>query len=260
MGEKQRYSGSQIIRTLDKGLLLLETIEKAGEPVGLQRLTELLGWEKSTVLRLANTLENRGLIRRDPTVRGYTLGAGIFRLYQSLTRNLDLQRIARPFLTRVFRETGETTHLSIVRNALVVFIDKLTSDKLLSANIHIGGTEPLHCTSVGKAYLAFLPEEEAAALLPGDLPAMTVHTLTGTEELRKELERVRNRGFAVDDEEYIEGVRCVGIPILSDLGLPVGMIGVSAPSFRMTPERAEETGAFMKEISTEVSRLFGYSG
>jgi len=241
-------------------LILLEAIEKAGEPVGLQRLTGLLGWEKSTVLRLANTLENRGYVRKDPATRGYTLGTGIFRLYHSMNSHLDLQRTARPYLTRVFRETGETTHLSIVRNNQVVFIDKLTSDKLLAANIHIGGTEPLYCTSVGKAYLAFLPEEEAEEAVSVDTPARTEHTLTDRRALMAELQKVRERRFALDDEEYIEGVRCVGMPLLNDLGFPVGMIGISAPSFRLTREKALEVGMFMREISVEVSRLLGYNG
>jgi len=258
MYQREPSERNQIIQSLDKGLYLLEVVEQAAMPVSLQWLTDHLGWDKSSILRICNTLERRGYLLRDHSSKCYSLGIKIFGLYQSITNQIDIQRIVRPYLNRIVRETGETAHLSIVLERKVVFIDKAVSSLALSANIAIGNTQPLHCTSVGKVFLAFLPAEDLESYFPRELDRFTPGTITDPDELRADLARIRERGFAVDDEEYIEGMRCVGVPLLNNSAVPVGMSGVSAPSFRLTVERAMEHGRYLSSVAAEVSRFFGF--
>lgn len=105
---------NQIIRTLDKGLYLLEVIEQEYEPVNLTTLVNKLKWDKATVFRLCSTLERRGYIQKDPDTKCYSLGLKIYGLYDSITRNLDMQKIIRPYLNRLVKRTGETANLALV--------------------------------------------------------------------------------------------------------------------------------------------------
>jgi DNA-binding IclR family transcriptional regulator len=264
-GERDKKS-TKIIHALDKGLTLLELIENETYPVTLHTLWKKLGWDKATILRMCNTLENRGYLRRDPNTKQYSLGFKIFGLYESIVKNIDIPRVVNPYLKQLSGETGESAHLAFIFEKSVVFMDKVLGLNDSPINVQIGGREPLHCTALGKAFLAFtLPEEDREAgieeYIEMPLPRYTRNTIVRIADLARDLEKIRERGFAVDNEEYIEGVRCIASPLLDNTGKPTAVIGLSAPSERVPPLREKEYGLKLKKHAKEISRyLFGHEG
>lgn len=247
-----------IIQSLDKGLFLLEVIEQGAHPFSLQELWRRLAWDKATIYRLLSTLEARGYVHRDPQTRRYSLGIKIYALYDSLLRHLDLQQIIKPYLAELVRQTGQTAHLAVAAGNRIVFIDRAVGSDILSVNTQIGAAEPLHCTALGKAYLAYCEPQRQEELIAGLLERFTPKTIVAQEELREEFERTRRRGYAVDDEEYIEGIRCVGAPILNAQAMPVALIGVSGAKARIQGRKIREHGDVVRRMSREISAAFGY--
>lgn len=247
-----------IIYSLDKGLFLLETIEQAAQPISLQELWQTLHWDKSTIYRLLVTLEKRGYIHRDPKERRYSLGLKIYALYDSLIGKLDLQQVTKSHLALLARRTGQTAHLAVGVGSCIVFIDRVVGAELLSVNTQIGAMEPLHCTALGKAYLASIEPENREELLAGTLKKFTSRTIVSKRGLQREMAAIRERGYAVDDEEYNEGILCIASPILNAHGLPVALVGVSGPKSRISKTRVEEYGRMIKKHAMEISAMFGY--
>ena len=227
---------TSIIYSLDKGLFLLETIEQAAQPISLQELWQTLKWDKSTIYRLLVTLEKRGYIHRDPKERKYSLGLKIYALYDSLIRKLDVQQITKSHLALLARRTGQTAHLAVAVGSCIVFIDRAVGSEILSVNTQIGAMEPLHCTALGKAYLAYVEPEKLEELLAGPLVKYTPRTIVSRRGLQKEMAAIRDRGYAVDDEEYNDGILCIASPILNAHGLPGrpdGGLGSEKPHQRL---------------------------
>lgn len=249
---------TSIIRSLDKGLELLEIIEQETYPVSLTALWKKLGWDKATIHRMCATLERRGYLYRDPKTKRYSLGLKIFGLYESIVKNIDVQRTARPYLEQIEEETRESAHLGLVFEKSVVFIDKVMGRDFSPVNVQIGGREPLYCTALGKAYLAFVDERELYGLLREPFRKYTESTPGSFEELNRELRIVRKRGYSTDLEEYIEGVRCIASPILNQSGRPVAMLGIAAPKERLPEERIRRYGESIKEAALKISTWLGY--
>lgn len=247
-----------IIHSLDKGLHLLEVIQQADRPASLQQLWQQLKWDKATIYRLLTTLEKRGYIHRNPETREYSLGIKIYGLYDSLIRQLDLQQISRPYLARLVRETGHSAHLAVSAGKCIVFIDRLLGSETLSVNTQIGAIEPLHCTALGKAYLAYVDPDELDTLLETPLTRFTPTTIVERDAIETELAAVRENGFAVDDEEYSSGIRCVAGAILNQEHVPVALIGVSGPKNRITDRCMQDFGQLVRSTSLEISLKFGY--
>jgi DNA-binding IclR family transcriptional regulator len=250
---------TRIIQSLDKGLHLLEIIEQETYPVSLNTLWKRLGWDKATILRMCRTLERRGYLHRDPDTKRYSLGLKIFGLYQSITSNMDVQKTAHPYLEEIERETGESTHLGFVFEKSVVFVDKVMGRYYSPVNVQIGGREPLHCIALGKAFLAHLEEGVRDRYIEEPLKKYTSATIDSLPALREELRRTRERGYSLDNEEYMAGVRCVAAPILNREKKPVAAIGISVPRERLSDELAATYGRFIRDRAREVSRWLGCS-
>jgi len=250
---------TRIIHSLDKGLVLLEVIEKETYPVTLNTLWQKLQWDKATILRMCNTLERRGYIRKDPSTKCYSLGWRIFGLYESIIKNIDLQRITKPYLEQLEKKTGESAHLAFIFEKSVVFIDKLIGSLDPPVNVQIGGRAPLHCTSLGKAFLAFAAEEALEGLLESPLKKYTENTIHTKKQLFRALIKIREQGYAIDNEEYIPGVRCVAAPILNQTGHPIAAISISGPKDRLSLNRCREYGEYIMDATLKISKLLGYS-
>jgi DNA-binding IclR family transcriptional regulator len=254
----KRRPDTHIIQSLDKGLLLLETVETSPSPVSLTDLAQKLGWDKATIHRLLLTLERRGYLLRNQDTKRYGLGLKIFGLYDSLIKDFDIQQATRPFMLKVAELTGETTHLAVAVGREIVFIDRIASTETLFVNTQIGAREPLHCTALGRAILAFTPEKQLRQLLPARLTQYTPRTITLIAELRKVLHKVRDQGFALDMEEYVLGIHCVAAPILDHEGTPIAALGISGPRARIPLRKAFGCGALLREAANEISRRAGW--
>ncbi len=251
---------TRIIQSLDKGLALLEAVEQAGVPVGLKDLASRLGWDKATIHRLLSTLERRGYLTRQQSTKRYTLGLKIFGLYDSLARDFNIQEATRPYLALVAERTRETAHLAVGVARDIVFIDRVASRETLVVNTQIGAREPMFCTALGRAILAYLPDTELTEHVPKPLVRYTQRTTTSLTKLRRILFRTRERGYAMDIEEYVDGIRCVAAPILNHDGAPVAALGISGPRSRLPLDRAHRFGLIVSGAARELSTRAAWRG
>ena len=245
-------------QTLDRGLGVLEELARARGALGITELAERCGLDKSTVHRLVVTLVVRGYVKQNPRTREYALGLKLFDLYDSLQESLGLQEACRPLLNELADTSGETSHLAVLEGADVVFVDKVATQQVMGVRTIIGRREPAHCTALGKAVLAALPEPQCAALLAGrKLQAFTDKTPVTREALERELALTKRRGWALDNEEYLLGVRCLAAAVVDRAGHPVGVLGISGPATRLSAERCEELGPYVCGVAARASAALG---
>jgi DNA-binding IclR family transcriptional regulator len=240
-------------------LAVLDILADEPGPWGVAELTRRLALHKSTVHRLLMVLARHDFVRREPGHGKYRLGMRLFELGSRAVAEMDLRRRAEPFLRRLVDETGETAHVAILRGAEMVSIANVESPLMVRTPTTVGRRTPLHCTSVGKSVLAFLFEREREALLTNlPLERFTPKTLVTRAALNAELIRVRQRGYATDDEEIETGMRCVGAPVHDGTGGVVGAISIAGPVFRVTKDRVPVFGAAVLEASRRLSVELGY--
>jgi DNA-binding IclR family transcriptional regulator len=223
------------VQVLDRALAILEILSTQGPDLSLGEVSDKLDLHKSTAHRLIMVLERHKFIERNSASGRYRLGLKLFELGTKAVAQLDLRERARPFLERLVLETSETVHLCILDDSEVVYLDKVEPERSVRMATSIGRRNPMHCTAVGKAIMAYLPVAEVEAIIRRHgMKAMTANTITNFLELKKELSTIRQRGYSIDDEEIEEGVRCVGCVVRNFSGEPLAAISASGPAFRVT--------------------------
>jgi DNA-binding IclR family transcriptional regulator len=242
---------------LVKGLALLRATAENPAGLGLAELSRATGVPKPTALRLLGPLLDYGLLRVTPDGR-YRLGPECLVLGSIARESLDLREVARDLLRGLGDRTGETIHLGVRDGVRVVYIDKVESPHSLRMASRIGAGNPLYSTGLGKAILAFSGEEVVEAVIEAGLERRTAHTITAPGELRAELGRIRERGFAVDDVENEDGIRCVAAPVFDDEGEAVASISVTGAEYRLTHEHAVAIAPEVRAAALELSRRIGY--
>ena len=230
---KERAAGDRhSIQSVDRALYLLETIAEAGGEATLTDLANRTGLNISTCHHLLATLIKRGFAAKVPGRRLYALGSRICALSHACLQ-VDLPRRAQPFLEAINRATGETVHLAARQGNAVVTLAFLEARHAVRVGTgKIGKVEAPHATSIGKAILAWLPENEIHRILAGGLKRFTDNTITELPVLLESLRKVRRNGYAFDREEHLPGVICVGAAIRDQAGTVVGAISASTPLMR----------------------------
>ena len=246
--------------TVKKAMDVLDCLGRTGTPLSAGEIGGKLNMSRSTVYRLLTTLATGGYVAQDVVNPGkYRLGFRILGLASSLLDGIELRQQALPFLEELRDLANETVHLVSMDEGQVTYIDKVECSQAVRMHSAIGRQGFAHSTAVGKAMLAFMPYEVVGRIIEAHgLPACTPHTITDEGALLKELERVRGQGYAIDDAENEEGIRCVGAPIFDHRGEPVAALSVSGPAFRMTPQRLQELSAPVKATAFKISRQLGY--
>ena len=247
------YSIAVVVRTLD----LLEALAAAGGPVGTTELARRIGTTKSATYRILATLEGRGYVVKDPVTAQYRLGTRLTYLGQQSLDGLDLRTSARPRLEALHRQFRETANLGVCNGREIVYIDMVESDQGLRMAARLGSHDALHSTALGKAILAFLPDDERDRLLAGPLEQRTPATITDRRALESELARIRGAGIAEDRGENETGARCLGAPIFDHAGAPVAAISVSAPESRLDDARAAELAEVLLAASRAITAQIG---
>lgn len=249
-----------ILSTLDKGLHVLEALADVGPATGLSltELSRMLGMHRTTLLRMLTTLQARGYVSRDPISDRYQLGMKVLALSATLLRRLDIRQVARPTLQALCAETGELVHLVVLDDGAVVTVERLEGNQTISLRTELGARRPAYCTASGKAILATLPAAEVAAILARGMPPMTPRTITSPAMMEEHLVEVQRRGFAWDDEERNEGVRCVAAPIFGHEGRAVGAVSIAAPLLRTPWERLWSLGNAVARAAVTVSQELGH--
>ncbi|MFQ5566633.1 MAG: IclR family transcriptional regulator [Paracoccaceae bacterium] len=247
-----------IVQSLERGLGVLEAVSAANGPVGISELSRQLGLAKGSVARLVTTLARMNFLVRDPETRKYQLGLKLWELGSKSITGLDIRSVARPVMEELHEATGETVHLTVLSSeGKMVFLDKLDSTKSIRPNLQLGAHLPVHCVANGKAMLAFLPENQVAAILAGKLRRYTDATIIRKGELMAVVKGIRETGYAVNAGEFREDVSGVAAAICDHSNSAVAALGISLPSVRMTEEQARKLGALVAARARDISALLG---
>lgn len=227
---------------------------------GHRRLSEIAratGLPTSTVHRILQELVGLGWVREGEE-RDYLIGPGLLRLAGRGADDSDIARLARPVLRTLGDRTGYTVHFGLRHGDEAVYVDKLEGRGGYGMRSRIGDAMPLHCTAIGKAILAALPEDEVRLIvIRSGTPARTPKTLTTADALLADLAQVRGRGWSVDDEENHPRIRCVGAVVTDHRGLPVGAISVSGLVFDMEREHIARLAPLVVRTAQQVSSALG---
>jgi IclR family transcriptional regulator, KDG regulon repressor len=255
---KAQYSPYQV-QVLDRALAILEALSGENPDLSLAQISEQLGLHKSTAHRLVRVLERQRLVEKDAATGHYRLGLRLFEFGAKAVARLNVVSRARPLLERLVRETGETVHLCALDGAEVLYIDKVEPSRSVRMASSVGRRNPAHSTAVGKALLARLPEAELSQTIGSRrLEKLTPHTITSASGLRAELAVIHQRGYAIDNEENEEGVRCVGAPVFNYTGAAIAAISVSAPTFRLNPKQVPQIAQYVMAAARDLSAELGF--
>lgn len=228
----------------------------------LEETARAAGLSESTTLRYLSSLSMHDLVEREESTGHYRLGLSLYRLGREAVSQRSIDSVARPFLARLREEHQETVNLGARQGDHVILLDVLQSQRSLRKGVTArGGTDAWHSTSLGKAMLAYCSEAEVRALVdPEDFVAYTPNTLITMQALLADLDAVRARGYAIDDEESDEGLRCVGVAVRDHDGRPVYAISISGPKSRMSFARLSELGESLHAIAGNISSALGVTG
>lgn len=250
-------SSSGSAKALVKGIALVELVVAATAPMRQSDLVGASGLPRGTAVRLLDVLCEQDILRLNAGGR-YELGPRVATWGQAFLRGLDLDRIAFDLLEHLVELSDETCFLGVRDRTSILYLAAVNSPQPVRPAARIGSRNPLHSTGIGKTLLAFGTREVLEQVLAGPLPARTANTITDPEALRADLQRIRDRGFAIDDVENEEGVRCVAAPVRDHLGETVAAISVSAPAYRFSLEDVIELAPSVVATADEISRRLGH--
>lgn len=245
-----RDDGYYSVQSLDRAIDLLEAFASGADTRGVADLARELGLPRTTVHRLLSALTHRGLLSHDPVTGHYQLGLKLFELGSRVGDSLDIQHIARPYLQELMQRSGETAHLVVLDGVDIVFVDKVETDNPFRMVSQIGRRLPARFSGSGKALLARLADDELARRFAG--------TDVDLLALRAELARVRERGWAIDDQETQPGLRCVGTVVRDRKSAVAAGLSISGPLVRVSDERLADLSAILLQTADRISRAMGY--
>jgi IclR family acetate operon transcriptional repressor len=244
------------IQSLDRGLMILEALVQSTDPVPLSEFAKLLDVDHSSAFRLANTLRRRGFVAYLPDRKAYVLGSSIWRISHQYDWGTMLIRVSREQLKLLASNAQNTAHLAIREGKQALFIDHAVANSVITVTGRTGELIPLHCTAHGKALLAHSSPAELKSICGREpFKAFTKQTSNTLEQLIKACARARADGFAVDDGEYLEGIRCIAAPIRAESGVTVGSIGISAPMERLPKDRYRIFGEQVAGAAEQIGRI-----
>ncbi len=247
---------SKPIGVLTKTFRIIEYIQASPSPVTLKEISELTLINKSTALRILAHLENQGYVERDDR-GGYRPAGRLGRLGRRSSLEVNLREAASAPLREVWRITQETVNLGILDGLEVVYLDSIESPQSFRLVAASGTHAAAYRTALGKAILAHVSPEQADTLVNSfSYQPYTPKTITSAGELREELARVRLRGYAIDDEESVLGVRCLAVAVLNDEHRPIAGISISGPISRMSNERLPEFAAAIRTAAVKIAESY----
>ena len=244
--------------SIPRSIQVIDLLSRRG-PLGVRAVAQLLELPLGSAHRILMDLASEAIVERTPNGE-WELSYRLLEIVGVQLERVQLPRLARPMLEQLASDTHETTFLAVPSRDEIVYLDKVQTDMQLQLNVELGTRRPMHCTGLGKAILAFLPQaQQDQVLAAAPLRAYTPHTITDPIVLRLELERTRRRGYSIDHEEIILGVHCIAVPILNHAGRPVGSMSVAGTTPKNEGERLEAMVQRLKRAGEHVSRRLGYN-
>jgi DNA-binding IclR family transcriptional regulator len=254
-------SRGPIIQSLQRGLGILEIIAKKETGLTTAEVSREIGLHSSTTFHLLRTLTTLGYLTQDEATKQYHLGSKLFHLAGSAWTEVQLLKMAKPFLVDMAQQTGEASHLAVLERGEVIVIGKIDGSSPVAVSERVGYPRPAHCTAIGKILLAYLSDAELKMFLnAAELRPLTPRTITAAPIFEQELARVRGQGYAFDDEEFNQGIRCLAAPVRNFTGQVVAAIGISGPVWRVSLDRVGQLTEFVKAVAQRLSQQLGHPG
>jgi DNA-binding IclR family transcriptional regulator len=245
---------SESIRAVERALDVLSCFSSETPELTMTQIAEQTGINKSTVHRYLATLEGKRFVERNPSTGIYKLGIRSLQMaYLTLEHN-KLRRLASTYLRQLCEQYLENVNLAVLDEADVIYIDIVESPQRVKLAAAVGQRLPAFSTASGKAILACLPREKVERILDQGMRAYTPHTIQSREAYFEDMRRSYERGFAISEQEYEEGINAVAAPIFLGNNEPVGSVSIAGPSYRFTRERMLEIGAKIVGTAQEIAR------
>ncbi len=240
---------------------IIEFLANARDWVSLRTMARELHISAASAYRTLNSLKEIGYVRQDSQDAKYQLTLKIAGISAQVLDNVQLRQIAHPFLQELTSQTNETTHLAVLEDIEIVYIDKVDNSQAIRMRSRVGQRGYLHCTAVGKSMLAFIPEPQRETVFSRlKLQPLTENTITDPELFREHLSKIRHQGYAVDDEENEVGIRCIGSPIFDHAGRITGALSISGWTITMTRERIPQLASQIIQSCQKISQELGFPG
>lgn len=251
---EKKMAKNERIKSIDKVLDLLEFLSANEQETGITEISKKLHMGLSTVHRILTTLKSRGYVIQNQQTTKYRLGIRLFELGCAVQSTKRLVEITKPYLRQLSQSTNETANLAILEGKEVIYLDTIESPEILRTDIMAGTKSPAHCTALGKVLLAFVSDWEFESLYKSDEPlsSLTSKSIASLEELKKDLKKVKEQGYAVDKEEYKIGINCIGVPIFGRNGA-MAAISITGPASRFSLDEVEKVKDKLTAMSKEIS-------
>jgi len=252
-------TGRTTHQSLERGLRILELVAANGSACSLAEAARRTGLHRSTAHHLMQALVGLGYLHQDPETRGYEPAAKLFRLTGRTWTPEQLGEIAQPFIAELTRRSSEGSSLAAYRDGTITIVAKRDPDSPVRVVQSLGVQRPVHATAVGKAIISWLPEPELKGLLDRtSLDGHTPKTIIRRDALEAEIRRVHAAGYAIDDEEHIEGIRCIAVPVFAYSGHVVGALCALGPKNRMTRRKLRDLRDPIQELARALSERLGW--
>jgi DNA-binding IclR family transcriptional regulator len=251
--------GAAPVGVISKVLRILEALQGSSAGLGLKAICDLTGIHKSTAHRFLKHLEREGYLVRTEA-GAYLIGPRLSQMSTRGSQGATLQAVARPILWELWKSTQETVNLAVLDQGTVLYVDVIESPHEFRLSSRVGTRRSLHVTALGKALAAFLPAELRASILSTiKFQPATPKTIMNLVQFRQELEKIRRQGYAVDDEEAVQGARCVSAPILNADREPIAAVSVSGPVTRVSPNQVAALAGAVSSAARAISAAMGFS-
>jgi DNA-binding IclR family transcriptional regulator len=243
---------------VERAIILLDVMAQSGREASLTDISRRCGLAKSTVYGILSTLRDYRVVEQSEGSGHYRLGSRLFELGNLVAKSWDVCAIAKPHLRRLSETVGETVHLAMESSGEVLYLDKVESKQLIRIVSEVGGRLPMHCSGLGKALLAYMSEIDVGKIAEKrGLVKMTSRTITTLPKLFEELERVRSQGYAVDNGEIMDNLRCVAAPIFDVYGAVRYAVSVSGLDSNM---RSGVLGRAIQQVMHTAGVISGAMG
>ena len=258
----EKVKNKDLVQSVIRSTMILELLSQQGE-MGISDISVSLGLERTTVSRMVGTLRHLGYIKQNTENHKYSVTLKLFEMGMTEIDRLGIIKTARPYLEELSKNTDETVNLGILSGAYALYIDTVQSPSPIKADWGTGSKMPVHASALGKVLLAFQKDEVQENIIK-EIPFLkfTSNTINSAEVLKKDLMNIRNTGYAVDDEESLEGLTCFAAPLLGFRGEAIASVSLAFPKYRYKndPSRRDTMLSLLLTTSSSLSRELGFSG
>ena len=248
---------SESVRAVERALDILLCFSQEDRVLSLTQIADRVGIPKSTGHRLLATLESKRFVNRDYATGNYRLGFRLIEMASLVFRHAELERCVQPHLHRLSAECGETVDLAILDGTTVVYLHVVESAQRVRIAAEVGHRLPVFCTATGRAFMAYLPDEQVRAILSEGLTRYTAYTRLALPDLYEAVQIAHAQGFAMSEQEFEQDINAVAAPILDACNYPAAVIAVVGPSFRLSRERMARLGPMVRAAAKAVAQEMG---